>query len=147
MLYTLCLFSHKHSELWVYAKKGLHLPLPTWQVTRSTEVKTTQQNQYFQPVLLSKTPLLWNSSRNFSSRNVSDQRSVTDLHTQEQQNDLIIAAALTSMRKSPVLSPACHATPPSSTDSRYCRAGKAGVGVNSSMGVSAGHQREKSVVP
>lgn len=46
-------------------------------------------------------------------------------------------AALTSMRKSPVLSPACHATPPSSTDSRYCSAGKAGVGVNSSMGVSA----------
>lgn len=46
-------------------------------------------------------------------------------------------AALTSIRKSPVLSPACHATPPSSTDSKYCRAGKAGVGVNSSMGVSA----------
>ena len=41
------------------------------------------------------------------------------------------------MRKSPVRSPACHATPPSSTDSRYCSAGKAGVGVNSSMGVSA----------
>lgn len=45
--------------------------------------------------------------------------------------------ALTSIRKSPVLRPACHATPPSSTDSKYCRAGKAGVGVNSSMGVSA----------
>lgn len=44
----------------------------------------------------------------------------------------------TSIKKSPVLSPACHATPPSSTDSRYCRAGNAGVGVNSSMGVSAG---------
>lgn len=44
---------------------------------------------------------------------------------------------LTSMRKSPVLSPALHATPSRSTDSRYCRAGKAGVGVNSSMGVSA----------
>lgn len=47
----------------------------------------------------------------------------------------------TSIRKSPVRSPACHATPPSSTDSRYCRAGKAGVGVNSSMGVSAGKAR------
>lgn len=44
---------------------------------------------------------------------------------------------LTSMRKSPVLKPAFHATPPSSTDSRYCKAGNAGVGVNSSMGVSA----------
>jgi len=44
---------------------------------------------------------------------------------------------LTSMRKSPVLRPAFHATPPSSTDSRYCKAGNAGVGVNSSMGVSA----------
>lgn len=54
--------------------------------------------------------------------------------------DLENGAALTSMRKSPVLSPACHATPPSSTDSRYCRAGKAGVGVNSSMGVSAAEQ-------
>lgn len=41
----------------------------------------------------------------------------------------------TSMRKSPILRPALHATPPSSTDSRYCRAGNAGVGVNSSMGV------------
>lgn len=49
--------------------------------------------------------------------------------------------APTSIRKSPVLSPACHATPPSSTDSRYCRAGKAGVGVNSSMGVSAAETR------
>ena len=47
----------------------------------------------------------------------------------------------TSIKKSPVLSPACHATPPSSTDSRYCRAGNAGVGVNSSMGVSAGKTR------
>lgn len=46
--------------------------------------------------------------------------------------------SLTSMRKSPLRSPARQATPPSSTDSRYCRAGKAGVGVNSSMGVSAG---------
>lgn len=46
----------------------------------------------------------------------------------------------TSIRKSPVLSPACQATPPSSTDSRYCSAGNAGVGVNSSMGVSAGRQ-------
>lgn len=46
----------------------------------------------------------------------------------------------TSIKKSPVLSPACHATPPSSTDSRYCRAGNAGVGVNSSMGVSAGKE-------
>ena len=44
----------------------------------------------------------------------------------------------TSIKKSPVLSPACQATPPSSTDSRYCKAGNAGVGVNSSMGVSAG---------
>lgn len=43
----------------------------------------------------------------------------------------------TSIRKSPILSPALQATPPSSTDSRYCRAGKAGVGVNSSMGVWA----------
>lgn len=41
----------------------------------------------------------------------------------------------TSIRKSPILRPALQATPPSSTDSRYCRAGKAGVGVNSSMGV------------
>ena len=53
-------------------------------------------------------------------------------------------AALTSIRKSPVLSPACHATPPSSTDSRYCRAGKAGVGVNSSMGVSAARRGERT---
>lgn len=44
---------------------------------------------------------------------------------------------LTSMRKSPVRSPALQATPSTSTDSRYCSAGKAGVGVNSSMGVSA----------
>lgn len=43
----------------------------------------------------------------------------------------------TSIKKSPVLRPACHATPPSSTDSKYCKAGKAGVGVNSSIGVSA----------
>lgn len=41
------------------------------------------------------------------------------------------------MRKSPVRSPALQATPSTSTDSRYCSAGKAGVGVNSSMGVSA----------
>lgn len=52
----------------------------------------------------------------------------------------------TSIRKSPVLSPACQATPPSSTDSRYCRAGKAGVGVNSSMGVSAGKARTESAL-
>lgn len=45
--------------------------------------------------------------------------------------------SLTSMRKSPVRSPALQATPSTSTDSRYCSAGKAGVGVNSSMGVSA----------
>lgn len=44
---------------------------------------------------------------------------------------------VTSMRKSPILRPALHATPPSSTDSRYCSAGNAGVGVNSSMGVWA----------
>lgn len=50
----------------------------------------------------------------------------------------------TSIRKSPVLRPACQATPPSSTDSRYCRAGNAGVGVNSSMGVSAGKARTES---
>lgn len=42
---------------------------------------------------------------------------------------------LTSMRKSPILRPALQATPPSSTDSRYCSAGNAGVGVNSSIGV------------
>lgn len=53
----------------------------------------------------------------------------------------------TSIRKSPVRSPACHATPPSSTDSRYCRAGKAGVGVNSSMGVSAGKTRAPRYKP
>lgn len=41
------------------------------------------------------------------------------------------------MRKSPILRPALQATPPSSTDSRYCSAGNAGVGVNSSMGVWA----------
>lgn len=41
------------------------------------------------------------------------------------------------MRKSPVRSPALQATPSTSTDSRYWSAGKAGVGVNSSMGVSA----------
>jgi hypothetical protein len=50
---------------------------------------------------------------------------------------------VTSMRKSPVLSPALQATPSTSTDSRYWRAGNAGVGVNSSIGVSAGNtQRE-----
>ncbi|TNN50442.1 hypothetical protein EYF80_039368 [Liparis tanakae] len=32
------------------------------------------------------------------------------------------------MRKSPILRPALQATPPSSTDSRYCSAGNAGVG-------------------
>lgn len=52
----------------------------------------------------------------------------------------------TSIKKSPVLSPACHATPPSSTDSRYCRAGNAGVGVNSSMGVSARKTKKYCVV-
>lgn len=41
------------------------------------------------------------------------------------------------MRKSPVLRPALQATPSTSTDSRYCRAGNAGVGANSSIGVSA----------
>lgn len=50
--------------------------------------------------------------------------------------------ALTSMRKSPMRSPARQATPPSSTDSRYCSAGKAGVGVNSSMGVCAADGEE-----
>lgn len=110
--------------------------------TRSTEAKCTK-NHTTKPTFSTRVTKQ-NSSRNFSSVNVSDQRSVTELHTQEQQNDLIIAAALTSMRKSPVLSPACHATPPSSTDSRYCRAGKAGVGVNSSMGVSAGHQERRA---
>lgn len=50
---------------------------------------------------------------------------------------------LTSMRKSPMRNPARHATPPSSTDSRYCRAGKAGVGVNSSMGVCAADGRSR----
>lgn len=49
----------------------------------------------------------------------------------------------TSMRKSPILRPALQATPPSSTDSRYCSAGNAGVGVNSSMGVWAAEQRRK----
>ncbi|KAG7276737.1 hypothetical protein CRUP_030354, partial [Coryphaenoides rupestris] len=44
---------------------------------------------------------------------------------------------VTSMRKSPVLRPALQATPSTSTDSRYCSAGNAGVGVNSSIGVSA----------
>lgn len=48
------------------------------------------------------------------------------------------------MRKSPVLSPALQATPSTSTDSRYCSAGKAGVGVNSSMGVSA-TQKQKII--
>lgn len=48
-----------------------------------------------------------------------------------------VRMSLTSMRKSPVRSPALQATPSTSTDSRYCSAGKAGVGVNSSMGVSA----------
>lgn len=51
---------------------------------------------------------------------------------------IMINHVSTSIRKSPILRPALHATPPSSTDSRYCRAGKAGVGVNSSMGVWAG---------
>lgn len=46
-------------------------------------------------------------------------------------------ALVTSMRKSPVLRPALQATPSTSTDSRYWRAGNAGVGVNSSIGVSA----------
>ncbi len=59
--------------------------------------------------------------------------------------DLEMKELPTSMRKSPVLSPACHATPPSSTDSRYCNAGKAGVGVNSSMGVSATQQGRTEV--
>lgn len=49
-----------------------------------------------------------------------------------------IAQRVTSIRKSPVRSPALHATPSRSTDSRYCSAGNAGVGVNSSIGVSAG---------
>lgn len=49
----------------------------------------------------------------------------------------------TSMRKSPILRPALQATPPSSTDSRYCRAGNAGVGVNSSMGVWAKNTEQK----
>lgn len=49
----------------------------------------------------------------------------------------------TSIRKSPILSPALQATPPSSTDSRYCRAGKAGVGVNSSMGVWAADENRQ----
>lgn len=53
----------------------------------------------------------------------------------------------TSIKKSPVLSPACHATPPSSTDSKYCRAGNAGVGVNSSMGVSAGKAKTPGYKP
>lgn len=48
------------------------------------------------------------------------------------------------MRKSPIRSPARHATPPSSTDSRYCSAGKAGVGVNSSMGVCAADGEESA---
>lgn len=47
------------------------------------------------------------------------------------------------MRKSPVRSPALQATPPWSTDSRYCRAGNAGVGANSSMGVSALNRKKK----
>lgn len=53
-----------------------------------------------------------------------------------------VCLGLTSMRKSPIRSPARHATPPSSTDSRYCSAGKAGVGVNSSMGVCAADGEE-----
>lgn len=52
-------------------------------------------------------------------------------------------SGLTSIRKSPIRSPARHATPPSSTDSRYCSAGKAGVGVNSSMGVCAADGRSR----
>lgn len=54
--------------------------------------------------------------------------------------EYIMKSASTSMRKSPVRSPALHATPPWSTDSRYWRAGNAGVGANSSMGVSAGNE-------
>lgn len=53
------------------------------------------------------------------------------------------------MRKSPIRRPDRHATPPSSTDSRYCRAGKAGVGLNSSTGVWAGdhnHRRDHAVL-
>lgn len=48
-----------------------------------------------------------------------------------------VLSLITSMRKSPVLRPALQATPSTSTDSRYWRAGNAGVGVNSSIGVSA----------
>lgn len=50
------------------------------------------------------------------------------------------------MRKSPILRPALQATPPSSTDSKYCSAGNAGVGVNSSMGVWAAEGRGVSAV-
>lgn len=53
-------------------------------------------------------------------------------------------SGLTSIRKSPIRRPDRHATPPSSTDSRYCRAGKAGVGLNSSTGVWAGDHRSQS---
>lgn len=68
----------------------------------------------------------------------------TRVGTLPKQKDMNTAVP-TSIKKSPVLSPACHATPPSSTDSRYCRAGNAGVGVNSSMGVSAGKTRYTSL--
>lgn len=53
------------------------------------------------------------------------------------------ASGLTSIRKSPVRSPALQATPSTSTDSRYWSAGKAGVGVNSSIGVSATKHKER----
>lgn len=56
-------------------------------------------------------------------------------HTAEDVSDELFQN--TSMRKSPVLRPVLQATPSTSTDSKYCRAGNAGVGVNSSMGVSA----------
>lgn len=52
-------------------------------------------------------------------------------------------SGLTSIRKSPVRSPALQATPSTSTDSRYWSAGKAGVGVNSSIGVSATKHKQR----
>lgn len=73
------------------------------------------------------------ASHTFSRVNSPPGTSLFPQHSTENQ----ISGSPTSIKKSPVLRPACHATPPSSTDSKYCKAGKAGVGVNSSIGVSA----------
>lgn len=73
------------------------------------------------------------ASHTFSKVNSTEGTSLFPQQSAENQ----ISGSPTSIKKSPVLRPACHATPPSSTDSKYCKAGKAGVGVNSSIGVSA----------